>query len=307
MTNVRSSTLAIALAGLFVCGSAAAGQRAFVVSTGSDANTVNGCTFANPCRGFAAAMTIIDAGGEIIALDAAGYGAVTINKAVSIIANPGFYAGITSAGGAAITIATSGNVLLRGLNLNGIGGAIGINMTSGASLTIDNCVVANFTAQGVKIDSSTARVKISNSVFSGNGGDGLTVAQGKADVIGSRANGNLGGGFAASTSSAGAVATLTVTDSTASGNAQGFLGKANAASSSVNLSLTRVAGTSNTADGMKVEIITGAATGVVGNSTFTENVNGLNNAGGVLRSMGNNVVDFNTNNTTGTITSLGGL
>jgi len=41
-------------------------------------------------------MTQVDPGGEVIALDAAGYGAVTITKSVNIIANPGFYAGITA-------------------------------------------------------------------------------------------------------------------------------------------------------------------------------------------------------------------
>ena len=309
MTNVRTPTFAIALAGLLACGAAQAVQRVFVVSTGSDANTVNNCTFANPCRGFAAAMTMVDPGGEVIALDAAGYGAVTITKSVSIIANPGFYAGITAGSGNAITIATAGvNVLLRGLNINGTGGAIGVNMTNGASLTLDNCVIANFTSSGVIVDSATARVKISNSVFSGNGNDGLTVANGKVDVVGSRANGNTRGGFAAVTTGGGNVATLTVTDSTASGNAHGFFAHANAAASTVNLSATRVAGTSNVSNGMFVQLTSGAATAIVGTSTFTENLNGLNNGGGILRSLGNNVVDFNSGaNTTGTITAVGGL
>jgi hypothetical protein len=308
MTNVRHIALALALGGILTCGPAGAAQRVFVSSTGSDANTGNNCAFTTPCRGFAAAMTVVDAGGEVVALDAAGYGVVTITKSVSIVANPGFYAGIAAGAGTGITIATAGvSVLLRGLNINSTGGSIGISMTAGNSLTIDNCVIANFTASGVVVNTPTARVKISGSVFSGNGQDGLLIGQGKADVVGSRANGNVRGGFSVVATGAGNVATLTVTDSTASGNAQGFFAQSNAAGASVNLSATRVAGTSNTVDGMRVELITGAATGVVGNSTFTENINGLNNAGGTLRSMGNNVVDFNTNNTTGTITSLTGL
>jgi hypothetical protein len=309
MTNVRHCALALALAGALTCGSAEAVQRVFVASTGSDANTASNCSFTNPCRGLTAALGVVDPGGEIIALDAAGYGAATITKSVSIVANPGFYAGITATSGNAITIATPGvSVLLRGLNINGIGGGIGVNMSNGASLTIDNCVIANFAAAGVRIDSATAKVKIANSVFSGNGLDGLLVSQGKADVVGSRANGNARAGFGAITTSMAAVATLSVTDSTASGNAYGFAAIANSAASTAHLSVNRVAGTSNVGDGLRVELIAGAPTAIVGNSIFTENLNGLDNVGGgTLRSMGNNIVDLNGTNTAGTISAEGGL
>jgi hypothetical protein len=308
VSNVRSIATTLAVAGLLACGTASAVQRVFVSSTGSDTNTANNCTFSNPCRGFTAAMTVVDDGGEVVALDAAGYGVVTISKGVTIVANPGFYAGITAGSGNAITINAPGkNVLLRGLNINGIGGVTGVNMVAGNSLTIDGCVIGNFSGSGVLVNSSTASVKVSNTVMSSNGGDGLQVAQGKVDVVGSRANGNVRGGFTVETTGAGNTATLTVTDSTASGNQHGFFANANAASSTVQMSLTRAAGTTNTANGMFVQQLSGSATGVVGNSTFTENVNGLNNGGGTLRSLGNNVVDFNTNNTTGTISVLGGL
>ena len=40
---------------------------------------------------------------------------------------------------------------------------------------------------------------------------------------------------------------------------------------------------------------------------FSQNLNGLNNVGGTLRSMGNNIVDLNGTNTAGTISVLGGL
>ena len=50
---------------------------------------------------------MVDPGGEIVALDAAGYGAVNINKSVTIVANPGFYAGITASSGTAVTINTA--------------------------------------------------------------------------------------------------------------------------------------------------------------------------------------------------------
>jgi hypothetical protein len=77
-----------------------AAQRAFVASYGTDVNTAANCSLASPCRGFAAAATVTDANGEIIVLDSAGYGPVTITKSISIIAPAGVYAGITVFSGA---------------------------------------------------------------------------------------------------------------------------------------------------------------------------------------------------------------
>ena len=54
-------------------------QRVFVSATGSDGNP---CTFASPCRSFQHAHDLTAAGGEIDVLDPAGYGAVTITKAI---------------------------------------------------------------------------------------------------------------------------------------------------------------------------------------------------------------------------------
>src|SRR4029450_4715446 len=67
-------------------------QRTFVRSDGVDTDP---CTLQKPCRGFAAAILLTDPAGEVIVLDSAGYGAVTITKAVSIIAPTGVYAGIS--------------------------------------------------------------------------------------------------------------------------------------------------------------------------------------------------------------------
>src|SRR5450755_1642291 len=121
--NVRVHALsALALFATIAAMPAEAVQRVFVSSFGNDANTATNCGFTNPCRGFTAAMTVVDSGGEVVALDAAGYGAVTITKSVTIAANPGFYAGISASSGSAVTIATASvNVTLRGLNINSVG------------------------------------------------------------------------------------------------------------------------------------------------------------------------------------------
>jgi len=56
--------------------------RVFVAAQGgSDSNP---CTFAAPCRTFQKGHDTVAAGGEIDVLDPAGYGALTITKAISI-------------------------------------------------------------------------------------------------------------------------------------------------------------------------------------------------------------------------------
>ncbi len=67
-------------------------QRTFVASSGADTNS---CAITQPCRSFASAIALTAAGGEVIVLDSAGYGPVTITQSVSIIAPPGVYAGIS--------------------------------------------------------------------------------------------------------------------------------------------------------------------------------------------------------------------
>src|SRR5687768_18418355 len=83
-------------------------QRTFVSGLGSDANP---CTRTEPCRTFAAAIAQTQAGGEVVALDTAGYGPVTVTQAISLISPPGVYAGISTTvlNTNAITIAAGAN------------------------------------------------------------------------------------------------------------------------------------------------------------------------------------------------------
>src|SRR5436190_20308053 len=145
MSRLKLAASALALVGLvFGSASFAQVQRTFVASYGNDANTATNCGFANPCRGFTAALSKTTSGGEVVALDAAGYGAVTISLPVTITANPGFYAGISASTGNAVTVATSaGPVILRGLNINGVGALNGVSMAAAGNVTIENSVISN--------------------------------------------------------------------------------------------------------------------------------------------------------------------
>lgn len=127
---------------------ATAAPRTFVASSGSDANP---CSLALPCRSFAAALIQTSGGGEIVVLDSAGYGTVVVDKAVTITAPDGVYAGITvPAGSTGILVSASAtdDVLLRGLSITGQGGGVGIKLASAATLLVDRCVIRAFAFPG---------------------------------------------------------------------------------------------------------------------------------------------------------------
>jgi len=149
-------------------------QRTFVSTAGNDGNS---CALSSPCRGFAKALTVTDSGGEIVVLDSGGYGAVAIGQPVSITAPPGVYAGISVfAGGATsgqgvVINAGTGNVVLRGLTINNLGGTNGIAFNSGDALYLDSVVVSGF-AGGVgliaSVGAATSGLFIQDSIFRDN-------------------------------------------------------------------------------------------------------------------------------------------
>src|SRR5215470_2236422 len=113
-------------------------NRTFVSGTGNDANP---CSLSAPCRSFAGAIAQTSPGGEVAVLDTAGYGQVTIGKAVSIVNEEGVEAGITVTSGDGITITAGATdvVNLRGLTIVGAGGFNGITFVSGGAMNIQNC------------------------------------------------------------------------------------------------------------------------------------------------------------------------
>jgi hypothetical protein len=150
-------------------GAYALSNRTFVSGTGNDANR---CSLAAPCRSFAGAIAQTSPGGEVAVLDTAGYGAVAITKAVSIVNQEGVEAGITVTSGDGITInAGAADVVnLRGLTLVGTGGANGITFNSGAALNIQNCGIRGFGSSGLNLAPTVpADINVSNTIASGNG------------------------------------------------------------------------------------------------------------------------------------------
>jgi hypothetical protein len=138
--------------------------RAWVSGHGTDATGCGAPT--DPCRSLQYVHdNIIAAGGEIDILDPAGYGAITITKAISIINDGVGTAGVQATSGNAITInaGLSDSVALRGLSIAGLGtGTNGIVFNSGGSLDIADCIARNFTNDGININLSAGG---SNNVF----------------------------------------------------------------------------------------------------------------------------------------------
>ncbi len=178
---VRWSTLSVlAAAATLPHAAGATAQRTFVSGQGSDANP---CSIALPCRSFAAAIAQTVAGGEVIVVNPAGYGPVTINKAVSIIAPPGIYAGVSVSAGDGVTVnaGPSDRIVLRGLNIVAIPGSpsAGIRFVAGAGLVVDGCNVTGMPT-GISFQpTTTATLWVSNSHLLGVGvGRGVEVGAG---------------------------------------------------------------------------------------------------------------------------------
>src|SRR5207248_7037557 len=125
-----------------------AAQRTFVASNGLDTNP---CTHDQPCRSFNAAIAATTTGGEVVALDSAGYGTATIAVAITIVGAPGVHAGISvfSGNGIEVNAGSGDSVVLRNLSITGLGGTRGVNVTGVGALHVENCIVAGFTDFGI--------------------------------------------------------------------------------------------------------------------------------------------------------------
>jgi len=307
MTRFIQVALASAVLGALAFPAQAA-QRVFVASYGSDANAGAGCLLNAPCRGFTAALGAVDSGGEIVALDAAGYGAVTITKSVTITANPGYFAGIAASTGNAVTIATPGvNVTLRSLNLNGIGAAYGVLMTNGARLTVENCVISGFSSDGIHV-ATAAALRVMDSTIRDNF-NGIYVTGGATASINTTkllGNGNMGvfnNGSPIDTTT-----TVAIVDSVTMNNFVGFY-TSGTAGAFTRSSITRTTASNNSygfaSEGTGSTIMTISNSMATGNASYGFYQNGGTN---VLESQGNNTVRNNGNaNTTGTITPAAGI
>src|SRR5476651_570291 len=251
------------------------------------------------------------AGGEIDILDPAGYGAITITKAVSIVNDGVGTAGVQATSGDAITInaAPSDAVYLRGLNIDGVDFAAnrGVVFNTGGHLAIVNCVVGHFKQAGIEIDPTTnARFLISDTLIASNHDIGLFIQSAGADLIGSvdrvTANEDVGGVAIVSIASGGSVA-VALTNANASNNTAGGVFVSASVAANVVVTLDNVEANLNAIDGL---FVSGFAVAHLSRSVFNQNtVSGVFNnttTPGAVDSIGDNVARGNiSNNVVGVI------
>jgi hypothetical protein len=173
--------------------SAASGQasRTWVSGVGDDANS---CSRTAPCATFAGALAKTAAGGEIDALAPGNFGAVTIDKAITL---DGLLGSATS--GITVAAGASDVVVLRHLALTGAGSGSGVSFVSGAALHVESCTVANFTDGVTFTPAAGGRLDLVNVEVAGNPGAGVRLSSGApghpavATVARSRLTGNGSG------------------------------------------------------------------------------------------------------------------
>jgi len=208
-TAVTAALFALVIAGAATDASAI--PRTFVASFGDDSDP---CSLTLPCRQFTAALALTDPGGEIVVLDSAGYGAVTIGKSVAIMVPAGIYAGISVSSGDGITVNGAGiNVALKGLTINGqVGGMHGIRFIQGARLTVDGCQVVGMGGNGIRVEGA-GTVIVTRTSVRGSAQEGIFVnAVANVSVIRSRIQSSGGDGIAMSGGALGTVARTLVSD-----------------------------------------------------------------------------------------------
>jgi hypothetical protein len=297
--------LALALCHLVVLPAAAQAMRTWVSGVGDD---VNPGSRTAPSKTFAGAIARTAAGGEINCLDAAGFGAVTITKSITIDGG-GTLASVLNLGTNGITIDGAGVVVtLRNLSIHGAGrGLSGIKLLKGAVLNVENCVISGQTGRGIDVTpGQNAKVFIKDTIIRGNdhkeNGGGIRIAPEPTFSVTAvldnvRLEGNL---FGLSVSDR---VTATVRNSTATGNvADGFLALGSADPVSLNLENCLVSG--NGSIGIRNAGKTDRSVIRLSNVTVVQNLGGLDAAGdSLILSFGNNRIAGNgvENNPTATL------
>jgi hypothetical protein len=292
-----SLTLALFAVLSFAPASAGASTRTFVSGGGNDKNS---CSSEAPCRTFARAITQTDSGGEIVVMDSAEYGTVSIDRNITIDAANGVYAGVNvppQKTGINISSPTVTRVELRGLRIISQGAdSTGISYSGAGFLYIENCIVDGFYGftvnKGVGIAIRNAGYVFVKDTSLRNGSTGILAAQGgfgasiTLDQV--RLEGNNFFGLHLYDKHI-----ATIRNSVLSGNTSaGFLVEAQANSSELNVEeclITRN-GTGGKATGNG-----GSASGIVriSNSTVTHNDVGLVIQGGTVLSAGTNTIRDN--------------
>ena len=126
------------------------------------------------------AIAATASGGEVIALDSAGYGAFTVAMPLAISGAPGAHAALTVTSGSGVTIAAgaSDKVVIKNLVLIGAGGTFGIEDSTSKEVAVIGCLIRGFASSGVQIDATAGNASVEDSTIIENGAAGINQAAG---------------------------------------------------------------------------------------------------------------------------------
>ena len=280
-------------------------DRVFVASYGSDTNP---CTFGSPCKTFQQAVDVVAPGGEVTAIDSAGFGTMTIIHAVTVTSPNGIEAGIAApaSGAAAITINAGSNdvVSLNGLTLDGdaVTTTKGILFNSGGGLQIQNSVIRNFEYGIDFVPSASSQLSVFNTLVANNAlhaiyiaptGSGTTVAVLRFVEMLNNLNSGLIVG-----SSAGQTVNVTVSDCVSANNNNAGIGAGSSNGTPLNVTVRNCIITGNQNTGVVAEASAGnngtGTTLSVARSTITGNGTGwFASQGAAVTSFGDNNISNN--------------
>lgn len=175
---MRSITrLGLAIAALVAATPALAlSAETWVSGTGTDSGA---CTRAAPCRSFQFAHDKTTSGGQVNVLTPANYGPLTINKAVSIVADNVEALINTATFGSIFIQAPNAIVALRGLTLLGVADHVAIRFDSGAALHVEGCTVrGGTTGIGFYPAAGSAELYVSDTIVANSTSIGIEVRPG---------------------------------------------------------------------------------------------------------------------------------
>ena len=168
-----SALLVVAACGFFATLAHAQATRTWVSGVGDD---VNPCSRTAPCKTFAGAISKTAGGGEINCLDPGGFGAVTITKPITIDCihtKGGVLASFVN--GIIVNAAASDRIILRGLDINGVGNGLdGIRFLAGGSLHVEDSVISGMQNGIVIVAGNEAYIK--NTYIRNNSNAGVYIA-----------------------------------------------------------------------------------------------------------------------------------
>ena len=290
---------------LFAAPASAQATRTWVSGVGDDANP---CSRTAPCMTFAGAFSKTAASGEINCLDPGPFGALTINKAITISCETGT-AGVLVPGTSGFVIAagTTDAVILKGLDFDGAGpgsGALdGIKVQSAGAVVIDHCVIYGFGStngvdgNGIFVNNTNSvQVTIQDTLISNNANGGVWIkptGSSNAMVLinDSQIATNAFGVVADGTATTGKI-NGSVRDTTINGNNQNGITASASTAASDTLLLNNVTSINNGNDGL---VASGSGAGfLVGSSAIYGNHAGVvsTNSSAIV-SYGNNQLNGN--------------